>query len=345
MKSILLPYFPKNLFLKCLILAIVTILFLAPFVLPSIKALAVASKILIFCILVASFDLLLGYTGIISFAHTMFFGIGAYGVALASAHWGNTWTAILSGSVIAILLSILLSGLIAIFSARVKTIFFSMITLAVAASFQTLVSQFSDLTGGEDGISFELPANLNTVYFKLAGVDFSSRILIYYGIFVICLVCFILLLRIVSSPFGKTLAAIRENEFRASAIGYPVILYRTFSSIFAAIFATTAGILWAFWLRYCGPDTTLSFEIMVDILLILIIGGIGTLYGALIGSSIFLIAQNYLQDLLNLAHKTVEGLAFLPTLFSPDRWLLWLGILFVLAVYFLPKGLYGYFEK
>ena len=99
--------------------------------------------------------------------------------------------------------------------------------------------------------------------------------------------------------------------------------------------------LLALWLRYTGPDTTLSFEIMLDILLIVVIGGMGTLYGAIIGSVLFVLAQNYLQDLLKWAGADVDGVPVAAALLTPDRWLLWLGLLFVLSVYHFPTGIVG----
>jgi hypothetical protein len=114
------------------------------------------------------------------------------------------------------------------------------------------------------------------------------------------------LLRIVNSPFGRVLQAIRENEFRAEAIGYRVVVYRTTSSVLSALFATLAGAMLALWLRYNGPDTSLSFEIMMDVLLIVVIGGMGTIYGAAIGAVLFLVAQSYLQDLLRLGSEAAS---------------------------------------
>ena len=144
------------------------------------------------------------------------------------------------------------------------------------------------------------------------------------------------------------LQAIRENDFRAEAIGYRTVVYRTLSNVLSALFATLAGVLLALWLRYTGPDTTLSFEIMLDVLLIVVIGGMGTVYGAVLGSVLFVLAQSYLQDLMRLAslqlQPALDGvpvLAPLAQLISPDRWLLWLGILFVLAVYHFPSGVVG----
>jgi branched-chain amino acid transport system permease protein len=151
----------------------------------------------------------------------------------------------------------------------------------------------------------------------------------------------LLMLRIVNSPFGRVLQAIRENDFRAEAIGYRTVVYRTLSNVLSALFATLAGCLLALWLRYNGPDTTLSFEIMLDVLLIVVIGGMGTIYGAVVGSVLFVLAQSYLQDLMKLGASAVEGVPVLSQLISPDRWLLWLGILFVLSVYHFPAGVVG----
>jgi branched-chain amino acid transport system permease protein len=155
----------------------------------------------------------------------------------------------------------------------------------------------------------------------------------------------LILLRIVNSPFGRVLLAIRENDFRAEAIGYRVVVYRTLSSMISAVFATLAGVLLALWLRYNGPDTTLSFEIMLDVLLIVVIGGMGTIYGAVVGSVLLVMAQNYLQDLMKLASSQMEsalsGMPIVSQLVSPDRWLLWLGILFILSVYHFPAGVVG----
>ena len=139
----------------------------------------------------------------------------------------------------------------------------------------------------------------------------------------------------------QVLQAIRENPFRAEAIGYRTVLYRSLSNLLAAAFATLAGAMYALWLRYNGPDTSLSFEIMLNILLMLVIGGMGTMYGAVVGASLFVFAQSYLQDGLHVIHDAVSGVAPLALLFEPDRWLLWLGILFVVSVYYFPTGIAG----
>jgi len=336
---------PRNRVLTVVLIAIVAALALAPFIFPGAKALNVAAKICIFIVLVASFDLLLGYTGIVSFAHTMFFGIGAYGVAIALTRLGPSWPAVSAGIAAALALSLGLSLLIGLFSLRVKAIFYAMITLAVASAFQTLASQLSELTGGEDGLNFKVPEMLSPGFFlteqPFLGVSLDGKLISYYLLFTITVVLFLLMLRIVNSPFGRVLQAIRENAFRAEALGYTTVAYRTASNVLSAGFATLAGALLALWLRYNGPDTSLSFEIMIDILLMVVIGGMGTMYGAVIGAALFIVAQNYLQDLMKLASDAAAGVPLLPDLVHPDRWLLWLGILFIVSVYRFPSGIVG----
>ena len=336
---------PRNRLLAAVLLVIVFALAFTPFIFPGTKALNVAAKIIVFIVLVASFDLLLGYTGIVSFAHTMFFGIGAYGIAIASTRLGPGWLSVAIGLGAALALSALLSFVIGLFSLRVKAIFFAMITLAVASAFLTLASQLSDFTGGEDGLTFKVPEALQpgTEYAAepFLGASIDGRFVTYYLLFFVALALVLTMLRIVNSPFGRVLQAIRENDFRAEAIGYRTVVYRTLASVLSALFATLAGVLLALWLRYNGPDTTLSFEIMLDVLLIVVIGGMGTIYGAVVGSVLLVLAQSYLQDLMKLGASAVEGVPILAQIVSPDRWLLWLGILFVLSVYYFPSGVVG----
>jgi branched-chain amino acid transport system permease protein len=336
---------PRSRVLSVLLVLVFVALLVTPFAFPGSKALNVAAKILSFAVLAASYDLLLGYTGIVSFAHTMFFGIGAYGVAIASTRMGEGFAAVAVGAACALALSFVLSLAIGLFSLRVRAIFFAMITLAVASAFQTLASQLSELTGGEDGLSFRAPAWLSPSFepFEnpVLGLTIDGRILCYYLLFACAVLLLLALLRIVNSPFGRVLQAIRENDFRAEAIGFRTVVWRTGSNVLAALFATLAGVMLALWLRYNGPDTSLSFEIMLDTLLIVVIGGMGTIYGAVIGSVLLLLAQSYLQDLMRLASGALEGAPMLAALLSPERWLMWLGLSFVLCVYFFPSGVVG----
>jgi branched-chain amino acid transport system permease protein len=329
MRSLLSGDLPRSRALAVLLAALLVALAAAPFLFPGTRSLNVAAKIAVFVLLAASYDLLLGYAGIVSFAHTMFFGIGGYGVAIAMARLGSGWGALAAGCLAALALSLAIALAVGLLSLRVRAIFFSMITLAVASFFQILASQLSGVTGGEDGMNIRLPEALH------------SKLVAYYLVFAAALALFLVLLRVVNSPFGRVLLAIRENEFRAEAVGYRLVNYRTAANCLAAAAATAAGILYAIWLRYTGPQATLSFDIMVDLLLMVVIGGMGTMYGAAVGATIFVVAQSYLRDGMKALSGALAGVPLAPQLFHPDRWLLWLGVLFVLSVYFFPIGIVG----
>jgi branched-chain amino acid transport system permease protein len=341
-----------------MLLIVLVMLAAAPFVFSGARALNVAATICIFIVLVASYDLLLGYTGIISFAHTMFYGIGAYGVGLTLAKLGPTWSSIFIGIGISMVVSFVLALIIGLFSLRVQALFYAMITLAIASCVAVLASQLSQFTGGDDGMTVRIPEVLRPGYklieSEIFGTSINGRLLAYYLVFFVSLFAFLFMLRIVSSPFGKVLLSIRENEFRTEAIGYRTVVYRTISNCLGALGATLAGVLLVLWLRYVGPETTLSFGIMLNILLITFIGGMGSMYGAVIGTAIFTIAQNYLSDFMKLGSRGLVEMAsnnadsFLGHVFTvlsrlvhPDRWSLWMGVLLILSVYFFPAGIVG----
>jgi branched-chain amino acid transport system permease protein len=352
---------PRGWRLKVLITLIVGALLLAPFLFPGSKPLGVAEKICVMALLAASYDLLLGYSGIVSFAHVMFFGIGSYGVGLALFALGPGWGPIVLGAAAGLALAALLAFVVGLLSLRVQAIFFAMVTLAIAYAFNVLASQLPSVTGGDDGRSFQIPDVLKPGFklfefpsFSLGqpfgiplgdfhGVAVNGRTLAYYLVFFACAILFLMLLRIVNSPFGRVLQAIRENPFRAEALGYRIVIHRTLATCLAAAVAAAAGGLNAIWLRYVGPDTALSSSIQIDLLVIVVIGGMGTLYGAILGAALFVIAENYLQALIGQISQSAGTLGFplLAQILHPDRWLMWLGLMFILAVYFAPTGIYG----
>ncbi|MFL6709474.1 MAG: branched-chain amino acid ABC transporter permease [Massilia sp.] len=336
---------PRSRLLGVALWAIFLGLALAPFITSGARPLNTAATICIYIVLVASYDLLLGYTGIVSFAHTMFFGIGAYGVGLGLSYGEPTWGGAAVGLAAALLLTIVLALVIGLFALRVRAIFYAMITLAVASSFAVLASQLSDFTGGEDGKTFGVPAALGAGFklfeTEVAGRAIDGKLLTYYLVFFGCLLLFLFLLRLVNSPFGRVLQAIRENEFRAEALGYRTMVYRIWANVLAALVAALAGALMALWLRYVGPKTTLGFEVMTDILLIVVIGGMGTMYGAVVGATLFILAQNYLKAAMAGGAELLANVPFAAQALHPDRWLLWLGVLFVLSIYFFPSGIVG----
>ncbi len=354
MQKQFLPHLVKSLFsddmprsrpLSALLVFIFLGLALTPFITSGARPLSTAATICVYVILVASYDLLLGYTGIVSFAHTMFFGIGAYGIGLSLSDNGPYWWVAFAGLLAALLLTVVLALIVGLFALRVRAIFYSMITLAVASSFAVLASQLSDLTGGEDGKTFSVPALLSPAFrlfeTEIFGRVVDGKVITYYIVFFSSVILFLFMLRVVNSPFGRVLQAIRENEFRAEALGYRTVLYRVLANCLAALIAALAGGLMALWLRYVGPKTMLSFDVMTDILLIVVIGGMGTMYGAVVGSVLFIIAQNYLKSLMAQASGALVGVPLLAQALHPDRWMLWLGVLFVLSVYFFPTGIVG----
>ena len=323
----------------------------APFLFPDVRSQEVAARICVFIVLVASYDLLIGYTGIVSFAHTMFFGMGAYGTAIALKNMGPGFEAILVGGGAGIVAALVLALLIGLLSLRVKAIFFAMVTLSAASVMMVLASQLSDFTGGEDGITYSIPklfspatellTDADGKAVRLFGIALNGKIALYYFVFLTALVLFLAMLRIVASPLGSVLQAIRENEMRAEAIGYRVVFYRTTIFCIAAGMAACAGILRAVWLKYTGPEVVLSFDIMIDILLMVVIGGMGTMLGAVIGVVLMSLAQYYLKDLMALGAEATSSLPIVPDLLNPERWLLWLGLGFILLVYFFPAGIAG----
>jgi branched-chain amino acid transport system permease protein len=174
---------PRSRMLAALLAAILVSLAFAPFLFPGTRSLDVAARICVFILLVASYDLLLGYTGVVSFAHTMFFGIGGYGIGIALSRLEPGWGAIGLGGLAAMLVSLALSFVIGLFSLRVKAIYFAMITLAVASFFAILASQLFALTGGEDGITFRVPETLRPGFRLLddpvLGVTIGGRLITY----------------------------------------------------------------------------------------------------------------------------------------------------------------------
>lgn len=363
---------PRSGILTALLVIVGVSLALGPFLFPGTRAFSTLGTICVFIMVVAAYDLMLGYTHIVSFAHTMFFGIGAYGMAMATDAMGNSFGAVFTGLACALVLSLVLSLMLGLLSLRVRAIFFALVTLAVAFAFLSVVTQLYNITGGEDGLRVRVPRELGPAFrpfdqampgFSITDLiaaliadpgrplkavqgaiyefRFTGRELMYYVVFVLSTGVFLFLLRLVNSPFGRVLQAIRENEFRAEALGYRTVYYRTAVVILSALLATLAGAAFALINRYVNPENTLNFELMVFILLMCVIGGMGTLYGAVIGVSLFTLAQNYLQDLLRWVGGYTEGIPLLAQLTGSDRWLLWFGLLFVLSVYFFPSGIVG----
>jgi branched-chain amino acid transport system permease protein len=174
---------------------------------------------------------------------------------------------------------------------------------------------------------------------KFLGVEITGRLITYYFILVVCLGLFLLMIRFIHSPLGRVMQAIRDNEPRAEAIGYKTFVVKTISICFGCLVSTILGGLYAMWVGYANPESVLGIPIMLDVLLMEIVGGMGTLYGGLAGAAFLEFAHSFLPDLQNFAKSLFPGAHFLHT--ALERWLLIFGILFILVVFFFPKGIIG----
>jgi branched-chain amino acid transport system permease protein len=329
------PYF----FLRLLLLAF---FIFTPFLFHSFEILDVVLKIIIFSALVASYDIILGYTGIVSLGHVMYFGIGAYLVGIFVGKLGLISYGYLALAIlIAVVISGILSVLIGFFSLRIRAIFFAMITLAFLEFISILASQLRSITGGEDGISFKLPHILAIDYSfgQFLGIEITGRIVSYYLILFICLILFLLMLRFVHSPVGRVLQSIRDNEQRSIALGYRTYLFQVIASSFASCVAAVTGGCFAMWVRYVSPDSSVSVSIMLDVLLMVIVGGMGTIYGGIFGAAFLMITRAFLPKLQILITSLLPGVPIAIRL--SERWLFYFGLLFILIVYFFPKGVVG----
>lgn len=270
-------------------------------------------QVFIFAVYAMSYDLLMGYTGILSFGHAMFFGAGAYtaGILLKDAGWG------LGGVVLAVVaVAIVQSLLIGVVSLRVRGVYLTMVTLAFAQMFYILIqaTDFRSITGAEDGLhSIPVPAWINPT---------TERLTFYFVTLGFCVVMYLIARRVVNSPPGSVMIAIRENEARAQMIGYNTFGYKLFAVTLAGVMAALAGLMHAMWNLNATPDV-FSVEMTINALLMTIIGGVGTLVGPMLGAAVLQLLGHWLNST-----------------FGP-RWPLIIGTIYILLVLFLPYGIVG----
>ncbi len=300
-------------------LAILLFMLLFPFVNDSRSTLILLTQIFIFAIFAMSFDILLGYTGIVSFGHCMFFGIGAYSTALIFNKLDATLPNFLIGLVIGILLSALVSYIIGLLSLRLKSHFYAMLTLAVSQLFLVLAEKWRGLTHGGDGFTFSVPD------------VFKDRTSFYYITLISVAIVFILLKLFTESSTGKVLKAISQNEDRAEALGYQILHYKLIASVTAGVAASLSGALYAVSLRFINTNV-FSIEVTLDALLMTMIGGMGTLAGAIAGAGIIEFLRHYLSEL-----------AMTFPIF--ERWTIILGFLYIVVLLGFPSGLAGVIKK
>ncbi len=284
-----------------------------PILLPST---VLANEVLIFAMAAIGCNLLLGYTGLLSFGQALFFGGGAYLSSLMGIHW--------TLSLVPVLLLTMLSGalmavVVGYFSIRRQGIYFVMLTLAFAQLGYYIAFLAEDVTGGEDGL-LDIPRAALELPF-LPAIEFSGD-LSFYTMTCVVFVLFVLLMqRLVDSPLGSVLHAIRQNESRAEAIGYQVRLYKIVVFAFSGAITAVAGALYAMMLNF-APLSNIDIETSEQILFMCVLGGLGSIYGSILGAAVYLLASDFFSELW-------------------PRWMLLLGLLLVIVMLYAPRGLWG----
>ncbi len=275
-------------------------------------ATGLVGEVLVFAIFAMSLDLLIGYTGLLSFGHAAFFGASAYTVAILGVHLGlSGWIGLAAGIVV----SAALAAVIGFFSIRVTGIPFLMLTMAFAQLLMSASITWRSVTGGTDGLSgLRRPS--------LFGLSLDDRAVQYYVIATGFLLVLWFLRRLIASPLGSIFIGIRENEQRMRAAGYPVQRFKLISFTIAGALAGVGGGLYALQNAYVSSDI-LHWSLSGDAIIMVILGGTGTIIGPAIGAGIFLMLKHVVSSLT-------------------DYWALCVGTIFILCVMFLPQGVWGW---
>jgi branched-chain amino acid transport system permease protein len=300
-------------------IVIVALLAVAPLVLPEFWRRFV-TEILIWGLLAMSSDILIGYTGMVSFGHSAFFGLGMYGAA-AAILWvrpPNLWLALVAGLAAAAVVA----AFVAFFSTRLRDIYFAITTLVFSQIFYVVIFTWTEVTGGENGLSFARPALSLPGLFS---IPFTTETLHWFVLAVVT-ISYLVLRRITQSPFGMVLQAIRENEPRTRAIGYSVERYKIVAVMLSGLFAGLAGILYAIQNKFAAPDFVF-FLISGEVVIFNVMGGMGTLVGPVAGAAFFLLLR--------------EGLSR----YFTEYYLIPVGIIFTAMVIFMPQGLLGFAKR
>ncbi|MDP9104966.1 MAG: branched-chain amino acid ABC transporter permease [Candidatus Eremiobacteraeota bacterium] len=292
---------------------VAAVLLLVALVLPKVVYPVLAIDIVAYALFAVAFDLLLGFTGLLSFGHAMFWGGAAYvsTILMAKAHVSFPLAVLAAVAYAAILASIV--GAIAI---RRQGIYFAMITLALAQLQYFFAYQLGDWTGGENGVQLN---GRGTLF----GLPLENDVAFYYAVLVIAALGTYLVVRVVRSPFGAVLGAMRENEQRAIALGYRVDRYKLVAFVLSGTLAGVAGVLFAVGNRLSGLDGV-DWHTSGKVVMMSILGGIGTVFGPIAGAGIF-------ESLDYFVSKTVIG----------DKTNIVMGTIFALCVLLFRRGIVG----
>jgi len=280
------------------------------------------TEILIWGLLAMSSDLLIGYTGMVSFGHSAFFGLGMYGAAsaLLIVDPPNLWLAILFGLVSAAGAALF----VAYFSTRLRDIYFAITTLIFSQIFYVIIFTWTAVTGGENGLIFTRP-HLSIPF--LYNARFTSTTM-HWFVLAIVAVSYLILRRVTQSPFGMVLQSIRENEPRTRAIGYRVERFKMVAVMLSGLFAGLAGVLYAIQNEFAAPDFV-YFLTSGETVIYNVMGGIGTLVGPIVGAGFFHLMRELLSRFLG----------------DQFPYLIPLGITFIAMIIFLPQGIMGFARR
>jgi branched-chain amino acid transport system permease protein len=292
----------------------VLLLLVLPFLLGTFR-LGLLTEVLIFGLLAASLDLLVGFTGLPSLGHATYFGVGGYAAALIARDLTSN---VLVGLLVGIVVAVLVAAVTGWLAVRTRGVYFLMLTLAFAQLLFSLALTWQPVTGGSNGLS------LPTIEL-FPGIPLTTALRFYSFSLAIFAVCYLGLRRVVDSPFGRSIAGVRENEDRMRSLGYSTLRYKLASFVIAGAFGGVAGTLFAYFQRFISPDNV-AFEISALALIMVIVGGVGTLYGPIIGAALVLLLRDELSARF-------------------ENWEIMLGAVFVLFVYFLPMGLGGLAQR
>jgi branched-chain amino acid transport system permease protein len=297
---------------------VVALLTVAPLMLPPFWR-RFLTEILIWGLLAMSSDVLIGYTGMISFGHSAFFGLGMYGAAAAllTIRPPSLWLALGFGLVAAAVVA----AFVAYFATRLRDIYFSITTLVFSQIFYVIIFTWTEVTGGENGLQFRQPP-LSLPGFS---VPFTPQTL-HWFVLATLVASYLLLRRITRSPFGMVLQAIRENEPRTRAIGYPVERYKVVAVMLSGLFAGLAGVLYALQNRFAAPDFVF-FVVSGEVVIFNVMGGIGTLVGPVAGAGFFFLLREAFSR------------------YFTEYYLIPVGLIFTLIVIFLPQGFLGFLRQ
>ncbi len=293
-----------------LVLGLLALIGVAPLL--STYWVGILTMMLIWGILAMSLDVLMGYTGLPSFGHAAFYGIAAYVVGIMTTKYGAGFFASVA---MALLITAITAALFGLIVAHMKGVYFLMITLALGQVTWGLAFRWTHMTGGDNGISGVPRPDFG------AALNMWDEITFYYFVLLIFVASYLMLRVFINSPFGNTLRGIRESDSRMRILGYNVWLHKYLGYIVAGVFGGISGILWAY---YNGFVSTIDVELDSSFLvfLMVILGGPGTLIGPAIGAGVIIFLQNYLSGIW-------------------EHWLLVIGLIYILTVIFLPKGLFG----